>query len=387
MKIKTIGTLAAAALFTGSLSVVQAEEAKKPAAKPAKREAAKESDRPSRESIIKRFDKDGDGKLSEEERRAAGAARRKLGERQSDRASDSGTRDAGIRRRLEAAGREISEAVKAGKITEEQGRKRMAALKKRVSQGQSREDAGIRRRLEAAGREIREAVKADKITEEQGRERMAALRKRVSQSQSRSGTTRDSDSSRRGGTDYRARLMKEYDKNGDGKLDEKEREAARKALSSRRSQGRGGSERGERSRTGERRERGAQASGRGSNRRGGENTERSRSSDSDRRSDRTTDRRPRGQDGENAERRRRGISVEEYRRGEAQIRELVEKGKVSKEDAEKRLIEMRKTIRTDRATERRPGGQSGENAERRRRGSQRGEGGENRRRGNRRGGE
>lgn len=326
MKIKTIGTLAAAALFTGSLSVVQAEEAKKPAAKPAKREAAKESDRPSRESIIKRFDKDGDGKLSQEERRAAGAARRKLGERQSDRASDSGTRD-----------------------------------------------AGIRRRLEAAGREIREAVKADKITEEQGRERMAALRKRVSQSQSRSGTTRDSDSSRRGGTDYRARLMKEYDKNGDGKLDEKEREAARKALSSRRS----GSERGERSRTGERRERGAQASGRGSNRRGGENTERSRS-------DRTADRRPRGQDGENAERRRRGISVEEYRRGEVQIRELVEKGKVSKEDAEKRLIEMRKAIRSDRATERRPGGQSGENAERRRRGSQRGEGGENRRRGNRR---
>lgn len=326
MKIKTIGTLAAAALFTGSLSVVQAEEAKKPAAKPAKREAAKESDRPSRESIIKRFDKDGNGKLSQEERRAAGAARRKLGERQSDRASDSGTRD-----------------------------------------------AGIRRRLEAAGREIREAVKADKITEEQGRERMAALRKRVSQSQSRSGTTRDSDSSRRGGTDYRARLMKEYDKNGDGKLDEKEREAARKALSSRRS----GSERGERSRTGERRERGAQASGRGSNRRGGENTERSRS-------DRTADRRPRGQDGENAERRRRGISVEEYRRGEVQIRELVEKGKVSKEDAEKRLIEMRKAIRSDRATERRPGGQSGENAERRRRGSQRGEGGENRRRGNRR---
>ena len=58
MKIKTIGTLAAAALFTGSLRVVQAEEAKKPAAKPAKREAAKESDRPSRESIIKRLDKE-----------------------------------------------------------------------------------------------------------------------------------------------------------------------------------------------------------------------------------------------------------------------------------------------------------------------------------------
>ena len=44
---------------------------------------------------------------------------------------------------------------------------------------------------------------------------------------------------------------------------------------------------------------------------------------------------------------RRGISVEDYRRGEAQIRELVEKGKVSKEDAEKRLIEMRKLVVRD----------------------------------------
>ena len=44
---------------------------------------------------------------------------------------------------------------------------------------------------------------------------------------------------------------------------------------------------------------------------------------------------------------RRGISVEDYRRGEAQIRELVEKGKVSREDAEKRLIEMRKRVRRE----------------------------------------
>ena len=47
----------------------------------------------------------------------------------------------------------------------------------------------------------------------------------------------------------------------------------------------------------------------------------------------------------------RGISVEEYRRGEAQIRELVKKGKVSKEDAEKRLIEMRKAIRGEKKPE------------------------------------
>jgi polyhydroxyalkanoate synthesis regulator phasin len=303
-----------------------------------------------------------------------------LGERQSDQASDSDRREAGIRRRLEAADKEIREAVKAGKITEEQGKERMAALRKRVNQSQSR---GNSDRSRLSREELTKRFDKNKDGKLDDEER-ASLRQSLSDRFR--GSTRDSDSSRRGGTDYRARLMKEYDKNGDGKLDEKEREAARKAVSSRRGQGRGGSERGERSRAGERRERGAQASGRGSNRRDGENAERSRSRDSDRRSDRATDRSPRGQDGENAERRRRGISVEEYRRGEAQIRELVEKGKVSKEDAEKRLIEMRKAIRSDRATERRPGGQSGENAERRRRGSQRGEGGENRRRGNRRGG-
>ena len=46
---------------------------------------------------------------------------------------------------------------------------------------------------------------------------------------------------------------------------------------------------------------------------------------------------------------KRGFSVEDYRRAEAEIRELVKKGKVSKEDAEKRLIEMRKAIRTEKS--------------------------------------
>ena len=40
----------------------------------------------------------------------------------------------------------------------------------------------------------------------------------------------------------------------------------------------------------------------------------------------------------------RGITVEEYRRGERQIREAERKGEVSKKDADKRLIEMRKAI-------------------------------------------
>ena len=301
MNMKLIGGFATAVMLIGGLSLAHAEEVKSKAARP----AAKKSDRSSREAIIKRFDKDGDGKLSEDERRAAAESRKKLASRDNAKGSDNDRRDQGARERYAAVAKRISEGVKAGKITEEQGRERLAAFRKNMAEGR-----------------------------------------------------RDSDSARPSRAS-REEITKRFDKNGDGKLDREEGAAARKAMAARRGQGQGG---------------------------------------------------------ENAERRRRGISVEEYRRGETQIRELVNKGKVSKEDAEKRLIEMRKAIRSEkpkgdsrgsqggsergersrnrdsdrrssRATDRRQGGRGGENAERRRRGSQRGEGGGNRRRSNRRGGE
>ncbi len=301
MNMKLIGGFATAVMLIGGLSLAHAEEVKSKAARP----AAKKSDRSSREAIIKRFDKDGDGKLSEDERRAAAESRKKLASRDNAKGSDNDRRDQGARERYAAVAKRISEGVKAGKITEEQGRERLAAFRKNMAEGR-----------------------------------------------------RDSDSARPSRAS-REEITKRFDKNGDGKLDREEGAAARKAIAARRGQGQGGG---------------------------------------------------------NAERRRRGISVEEYRRGETQIRELVNKGKVSKENAEKRLIEMRKAIRSEkpkgdsrgsqrgsergersrnrdsdrrsnRATDSRPRGQNGENAERRRRGSQRGEGRENRRRGNRRGGE
>ena len=178
MKIKIINSLAAAALLTGSLGVLQAEEAKSTDAKPAKAKAAKKSDRPSREAIIKRFDKDGDGKLNEAERKAAGAARKAQGARQSDRVSDKARPNSGGREGYAAAAKRIKEAVKAGKITEAQGKERLAAYRKRMGEG--RGDSG------------------------------------------RSRQTREE-------------LMKRYDKNKDGKLDEDERAALRRAMSDRNS--------------------------------------------------------------------------------------------------------------------------------------------------------
>ena len=179
MKIKIINSLAAAALLTGSIGVLQAEEAKSTDAKPAKAKAAKKSDRrTSRAAFIKRFDKDGDGKLNEAERKAAGEARKAQGARQSDKASDKARPNSGGRERYAAAAMKIKEAVKAGKITEAQGKERLAAYRKRMGEG--RGDSG------------------------------------------RSRQTREE-------------LMKRYDKNKDGKLDEDERAALRRAMSDRNS--------------------------------------------------------------------------------------------------------------------------------------------------------
>ena len=175
MKIKIINSLAAAALLTGSLGVLQAEKAKSTDAKPGKAKAAKKSGQPSqRAAFIKRFDKDGDGKLNEAERKAAGAARKAQGARQSDKA---------------------------------------------------RPNSGGRERYAAAAIKIKESVKAGKITEAQGKERLAAFRKRLGEGRGDSGRSRQT----------REELMKRYDKNKDGKLDEDERAALRRAMSDRNS--------------------------------------------------------------------------------------------------------------------------------------------------------
>ena len=236
MKIKTIETFAVAFLLSVSLNTAQAQKAatdKVPAKKATGKQTDRRADRPTRETIIKRFDKDGDGKLSDTERAAARKAISSRGGRTTDRAP--------------------------GRISE-----------------------GLRERYQIAAKKIQEDLKVGKITETQARERQQALRKRLAQSAGRGGD-RDTDRSR----SSRESLMKEFDKNKDGKLDEAERNALRKAMSER-SRSRG--ERGERS---ERGRRGGEAAERGGERRrrGGEGAERGRRG---------------GERGEGGERRRRG---------------------------------------------------------------------------------
>jgi len=74
-----------------------------------------------------------------------------------------------------------------------------------------------RKRYVAAAKKIKEAVKAGKLTEAQAKERYTALRKRMAA---------DANSRTAG---RRADILKKFDKNKDGKLDDKEKAAARKA--------------------------------------------------------------------------------------------------------------------------------------------------------------
>ena len=73
-----------------------------------------------------------------------------------------------------------------------------------------------RRAYAAAAKKIKEAVEAGKLTKEEAKKKYAELRKKMA-------TARTS----------RADIIKRFDKNKDGKLDEKERAEARKAMSSR----------------------------------------------------------------------------------------------------------------------------------------------------------
>lgn len=87
-----------------------------------------------------------------------------------------------------------------------------------------------KKKYEEAAKKIREAVKAGKLTKKEAKEKYTALRKKYP-SPTRS---------------HRADILKKFDKNKDGKLDDKERAEVRKAMSSRSKRPEGKSKKGSR---------------------------------------------------------------------------------------------------------------------------------------------
>jgi len=220
--------------------------------------------------------------------------------KQEKRAPESGD---GRKRRYAAFEKKIDAALEAGEITEKEAEKKLLAVRKELFEDtkqkkQTRGDAGgdgRKRRYFELSNKIEAAVAAGELSEEEAEEKLIAARKAMF------GDPGGKKKSREGqGEEGRKRRYAEFAKKiaaavKAGELSEEEAEKKLLAV-------------------------GKKTFG-----------------------DRAKKEQPR--------REKRGLSVEEYRRGEKQIRQLVKEGKVSPEDAEKRLIEMRKAIRQEKPAE------------------------------------
>ena len=127
------------------------------------------------------------GKISEEDARARLNRMRKMLDTREPR-----TREGDPKAVYESAAKKIQTAIAAGEITEAQGKERLEALKKRLFETAEKKEArGERgtaelarqrkRRAEyaAAEKRIKAAIESGKITEAQGKERLAALKEHL----------------------------------------------------------------------------------------------------------------------------------------------------------------------------------------------------------------
>ncbi len=92
------------------------------------------------------------------------------------------------RARYEAAAARMKKAVEAGKMTREQAKLKLEAIKKRLGgekdSADNKKGKEIRAQYEAAEARVKAAVKAGKLTEEEGRKRLIEFRKRLGRERS-----------------------------------------------------------------------------------------------------------------------------------------------------------------------------------------------------------
>ena len=199
------------------------------------------------------------------------------------------------KRRYMAFAKEIEAAVEAGKISKEDAEKELIAVRKKMFRDagrkqKDREMEAKKRRYMAFAKEIEAAVEAGKISKEDAEKELIAVRKKMFRDAGRKQKDREMEAKKRRYMAFAKEIEAAVEA---GKISKED--AEEKLIAVRKKMFR----------------------------------------DAGRKQEDRSD--------------KHGISVEEYRRAEAKIRELVKKGEVSKEDAEKRLIEMRKSIRTEKS--------------------------------------
>jgi len=234
---RTLAALALAALLSTSAS-----------AQERRRDAGDHDKRPHREEILKRFDTNKDGKLDQAERAAARKALAQRGDRKGSQRDEKGTPP---KRRGERGERPMSAELlkrfdtnKDGKLDEAE---RAAARRVLGQQGGNKRSGegqrGTPSKKRGAGQISAEMLKRfDKNKDGKlDQAERAAARKALGQrgDSKRAGDgERGTPPGRRGQRPISPEMLKRFDKNKDGKLDEGERATARKALGGR--QGRGG---------------------------------------------------------------------------------------------------------------------------------------------------
>ncbi len=116
------------------------------------------------------------------------AKQRLEGLRKSLRESKAKPKEQEARAQLEAAAARMKEAVKAGKMTREEAMQKLEAIKKRLDGEKASVDKkkgkAARAQYEAAEARVKAAIKAGKLTEEEGRKRLIEFRKRLGRERS-----------------------------------------------------------------------------------------------------------------------------------------------------------------------------------------------------------
>ena len=210
MNTKIVTTLTAALLALPCLAADENEAKPVPPAGGEAKEQTSRPARPERGEIIKRFDKDGDGKLNEDERKAAQEEMRKrFGGGAPGGAPGAGGAE-GMEKLLENPGPRILErydADKDGKLSDEEKKKAREEMKGRFDQGRG----DMLKRFDKDG--------DGKLSDEERKQGMEEMRKRF----------RDGGGEGAEGEAMRQRLRERFDTNKDGQIDEGERAKMREA--------------------------------------------------------------------------------------------------------------------------------------------------------------
>lgn len=214
MKLSSLVFVALAICLSAGLSRAEDKPAQPKGKKQAKPGAALDGE--AKKKIVARFDKDGDGKLNEEEKKAA---QEQIKKRVGDAGGDGVAKEA-LLKKFDKDGD--------GKLSDSERAAAQEALKKRLG---SDEPAGVGKKA------LLKKFDKDgdgKLSDEEKKAAKEAVQSRGGKGSSKPEDKKPAEDSK--GPAIPAEVLKKFDKDGDGKLNEEEKKAAYEALKKRKAE-------------------------------------------------------------------------------------------------------------------------------------------------------